>query len=172
MNDINQIKKILLIGIGNYGRGDDAIGWRFIDEFSDLTDLFDFEYRYQLQIEDADLVSNYNQVIFVDASHQHTENGFEFYTCNPAPASTFTTHQLSPETVLWLAREIFNAKPKGLIMAIEGTYWELCYGISPAANKNYKKAIAFFQNLYLKAPNSTKQLDNTVFEKKGYKVYF
>ena len=43
MNDINPTKKILLIGIGNAGRGDDALGWKFVDEFSHLTDLFDFE---------------------------------------------------------------------------------------------------------------------------------
>ena len=70
MNDINQTKKTLLIGIGNYGRADDALGWKFIDEFSDRDDLYDFEYRYQLQIEDAELVTKYEKVIFVDASHQ------------------------------------------------------------------------------------------------------
>lgn len=152
MNDINQIKKILLIGIGNYGRSDDALGWKFIDEFSDLTDLFDFEYRYQLQIEDAELVSKYDQVIFVDASHQPIEHGFNFYTCRPVPTSTFTTHQLSPETILWLTEELFNVKPKGMVMAIEGTYWELHHGLSSQANENYRKAIAFFAEFILVNP--------------------
>lgn len=152
MNDTNQTKKILLIGIGNAGRSDDALGWKFVDEFSDLNDLFDFEYRYQLQIEDAELVSQYDQVIFVDASHQSIENGFDFYDCIPSPASTFTTHRLSPETVLWLARELFNSKPRGMMMAIEGKEWELHNGLSARANENYSKAIAFFAEFILSTP--------------------
>lgn len=145
MSDINQTKKTLLIGIGNYGRADDALGWKFIDEFSELTNLFDIEYRYQLQIEDAELVSNYEKVIFVDASHQPTEKGFSFYDCVPAPTSAFTTHQLNSETVLWLAQELFNATPKGIVMAITGTYWQLHHGLSDEAKENFKKATAFFK---------------------------
>jgi hydrogenase maturation protease len=152
MNDINPTKKILLIGIGNSGRGDDALGWKFIDEFSDLTDLFDFEYRYQLQIEDAELVSKYDQVIFVDASHQEIENGFTFYECKAIPTSTFTTHRLTPETIVWLAQELFNAKPTGMVMAIEGTYWELHHGLSTQANENYRKAISFFAEFIQLSP--------------------
>jgi hydrogenase maturation protease len=146
MSDLNQIKKNLVIGIGNYGRADDALGWRFVDAFSDLNDQYDFEYRYQLQIEDAELVSNYEKVIFVDASHQSIEKGFSFYDCEPAPTSAFTTHQLNPETVLWLAQELFNANPKGFVLAIEGAYWQLHHGLSDAAEKNLKKATAFFKD--------------------------
>jgi len=145
MNDINQTKKTLIIGIGNYGRADDALGWKFIDEFSYRDDLYDFEYRYQLQIEDAELVSKYEKVIFADASHQPMEEGFSFYNCVPAPTSAFTTHQLNPETVLWLAQELFYVYPRGFIMAIEGTHWELHQGLSDLAEENFKKAIAFFK---------------------------
>jgi len=151
MNDINQTKKTLLIGIGNYGRADDALGWKFIDEFSDQEDLYDFEYRYQLQIEDAELVTKYEKVIFVDASRQSLEEGFSFYNCLPAPTSAFTTHQLNPETVLWLAQELFDAYPKGFIIAIEGTHWELHHGLSEQAQENFKKATSFFED-YSKKP--------------------
>jgi hydrogenase maturation protease len=146
MKDINQTKKTLIIGIGNYGRADDALGWKFIDEFSDRDDLYDFEYRYQLQIEDAELVSKYEKVIFVDASHQSIEKGFSFYNCLPAPTSAFTTHQLNPETVLWLAQELFDVYPRGFVMAIEGTHWELHHGLSEQAEENFKKASAFFED--------------------------
>ena len=145
MNDLNQTKKTLLIGIGNYGRADDALGWKFLDEFSALEDLYDFEYRYQLQIEDAELVSKYEKVIFVDASHQQLEKGFSFYSCLPAPTSAFTTHQLNPETVLWLAGELFDDSPKGYVMAIGGIQWKLHYGLSNQAKRNFKKAVAYFK---------------------------
>jgi hydrogenase maturation protease len=146
MNDINQTKKTLLIGIGNYGRTDDALGWKFINEFSDRDDLYDFECRYQLQIEDAELVSKYEKVIFVDSSHQLLEEGFSFYTCIPAPTSAFTTHQLNPETVLWLAGELFDDPPTGYVMAIGGSHWKLHYGLSNQAKRNFKNAVAYFKN--------------------------
>lgn len=145
MKDSNQIKKILLIGIGNDGRTDDAMGWKFLDQFSDLNDIFDFEYRYQLQIEDAELISQYNTVIFVDASQEQFENGFYFYPCIPASSFTLTTHQLAPEVVLWLAGSVFDAPPKGYVLAISGINWKLGYSLSKGAKTNFKNAVTFFQ---------------------------
>lgn len=145
MNDLSQTKKRLLIGIGNDGRSDDALGWKFLDELSDLNTHYDFEYRYQLQIEDAELISKYEQVIFIDACHQPLENGFSFYPCIPAPTSSFTTHQLSPETVLWLTGELFGDPPKGYVMAISGIHWKLHNGLSNKAKENFIKAISYFK---------------------------
>ena len=146
MNDLNQTKKTLAIGIGNYGRSDDALGWKFIDHLSDWGDRYDFEYRYQLQIEDAELISKYGRVFFIDASHDQIENGFSLYKCSPALSGSFTSHQLSPETVLWLAGELFNAPSKGYVIAISGINWELNHGLSFEAEQNLKKALAYFQN--------------------------
>jgi hydrogenase maturation protease len=145
MSDINPTKKKLLIGIGNDGRSDDALGWKFLDELSDLSSSYDFEYRYQLQIEDAELISKYDLVIFVDACHQPLENGFSFYPCIPVPTSTFTTHQLSPETVLWLTGELFGDPPDGYVMAIGGIHWKLHNGLSNKAKENFIKAISYFK---------------------------
>ena len=145
MNDSNQAKRRLIIGIGNDGRSDDALGWKFLDEFSDLNAIYDFEYRYQLQVEDAELISRYEKVIFVDASHQQLENGFSFYSCIPVPISSFTTHQLSPEMVLWLSGELFGYPPKGYVMAISGIHWKLHNGLSSKAKENFIKAVSYFK---------------------------
>jgi len=136
--------KTLLIGIGNYGRSDDALGWKFIDTFVSHDDLFDFEYRYQLQIEDAELISQYEQVIFVDASHEQYDNGFSFHTCEPSASSSFTSHELQPEMVVWLASDLFGKKPEANIMAISGLSWELHHGLSTEAEENFKNAAAYF----------------------------
>ncbi len=145
MNDTNQTKKTLVIGIGNYGRSDDALGWKFIDEFAVQSNLFDIEYRYQLQIEDAELVSQYEKVIFVDASHTPVEGGFSFYRCHPVPTSNFTTHQLKPETVIWLAGQLFSAPFEAYVMAISGVTWDLKFGLSAKATDNFNDAINHFQ---------------------------
>jgi len=138
--------KILMIGIGNNGRSDDALGWKFVDEFSNQTDIFDIDYRYQLQIEDALLITEYKKVIFVDASHKQYDEGFSFYKCIPARSEAFTTHKLEPETVLWLTNDLFNQVPEVYVMAISGIQWELHHGLSNTAQQNFDKAIANFKN--------------------------
>lgn len=136
--------KTLMIGIGNYGRSDDALGWKFIDTFVSHDDLFDFEYRYQLQIEDADLISQYDHVIFVDASREQYRNGFSFHACKPSASSSFTSHELKPEMVLWLTWDLFGKKPEAHTMAISGKQWKLQHGLSSKAQENFNKAVTYF----------------------------
>jgi hydrogenase maturation protease len=154
MSELKMDRRILLIGIGNNGRSDDALGWRFVDEFSNREDLFDIEHRYQLQIEDALLITEYKKVIFVDASHKEYENGFSFYKCIPARTEAFTTHKLEPETVLWLANDLFNQSPEVYMLAISGVDWELHQGITSTAQNNFTQAISFFKNWVSKNTNA------------------
>lgn len=146
MSELKTDRRILLIGIGNNGRSDDALGWNFVDEYSSLNHIFDLEYRYQLQIEDALLITEYKKVIFVDASHKQYENGYSFYKCIPTRTEAFTTHKLEPETVLWLANDLFNQSPEVYVMAISGVNWELHQGITPIAQQNFERAISFFKD--------------------------
>jgi hydrogenase maturation protease len=151
MNESGTDRKTLLIGIGNSGRSDDALGWKFMDEFGEYDHLFDFEYRYQLQIEDAELVSRYQKVIFVDASYMFLDNGFSFERCTPAPLTSFTSHELSPECIIWLAQDLYNASPEAFVLAIRGTEWGLHLGLSPDAHENFSRAAEFFRD-YLLTP--------------------
>jgi len=146
MNVLKADKKILLLGIGNNGRSDDALGWKFVEEFTSQQELFDVEYRYQLQVEDALQITEYDTVIFVDASHTQYTNGYSFYECTPNRKDTFTTHSLEPETVLWLANDLFNQLPKAYVMAISGMEWELHQGLTEAAQLNFERAIEHFKN--------------------------
>ena len=64
------------------GRGDDALGWLFADQFADNS-VLEVAYRYQLQIEDAALIGQYDCVVFVDANLLEIETGFYFQQCQP-----------------------------------------------------------------------------------------
>lgn len=142
--------KILLIGIGNYGRGDDGLGWNFTDLVKEMgNEWLDVEYRYQLQIEDSSLIGNYGTVIFADASQSPLEKGFTLKTCQPATHYFFSSHLQSPETILYLASELFGEGPKAFVVAIEGNYWELKTGLTAQAEKNLQAAFAFFVNDFL-----------------------
>ncbi len=147
-----------MIGIGNNGRSDDALGWKFVDEFISQEDLFDIDYRYQLQIEDALLISEYKKVIFVDASRKQYQNGFSFYKCAPTRTESFTTHKLEPEMVLWLTHDLFNQFPEVHVMAIAGKEWELHQGISSTGQHNFNRAVKYFKKWMTKNDPATTSL--------------
>jgi len=151
MNDSKTEKSgILIIGIGNNGRNDDGLGWKFVDIASQtMRGYFDVEYRYQLQIEDAELVSKYNKVIFADASQEAIQNGFEITMCKKAGHYFFSSHLQSPEAILYLAEMLYNKRPETFTLAIEGKNWGLGKSISKEAEKNLEKALAYFKKTFL-----------------------
>ena len=144
MSDEKTIKTLVL-GIGNSGRKDDGLGWEFIDflkeqEFEDI----ELDYRYQLQIEDAELISQYERVVFVDATKEPTTDGFYLRPCSRASVTEMNSHSLHPETVYSLCCEIYGKNPECLILGIEGTEWGLEAGLSPDAKRNLERAKRYF----------------------------
>jgi hydrogenase maturation protease len=136
----------LLIGIGNNGRNDDGLGWAFIDDIRmDQRFKGQMEYRYQLQVEDAELISHARQVIFVDAYEGNLENGFKWQKCKPSNEFSFTTHEVPPDSILYLCEEIYKKSPNVYLLMIEGESWELKIGMTDTAKKNLKKALSFFK---------------------------
>ena len=134
----------MLIGIGNNGRSDDGLAWAMV-ELIDKTGHFKGEtrLRYQLQVEDAEMVSQYNTIIFVDASKEGLENGYKWSACKPARTFSFTSHELTPQTILYICRDLYQRRPKAFILAIGGEAWDLQIGLSATAEMNLQKAIAF-----------------------------
>ena len=142
-------KRLIFLGIGNNGRQDDGLGWMFMDFLEEQNANIDVEYRYQLQIEDADLISNYDRVIFVDATKEDTDDGFYLKPCLPSEAYRFSTHALAPETILYLSKKLYNHKPDASIFAIQGYDWELQIGLSNKGNINLEKAKKYFKDTIL-----------------------
>lgn len=138
-----EAKDILIIGIGNSGRSDDGLGWLMLDAVEKKFSNVQVIYRYQLQIEDAELLSHYTTVIFVDATKERTETGFYFKSCDPNMGLGLTSHMLEPETVLWLENELYKTKPATFVMGIEGQKWELSLKPSEIGLKNLSIASDF-----------------------------
>ncbi|MEO1260965.1 MAG: hydrogenase maturation protease [Bacteroidota bacterium] len=142
--------KTLLIGIGNSGRSDDGLGWAFVEAIEEAGSfLGNTLLRYQLQVEDAELLSRYEQVIFVDAFQGELGKGFGFKKCLPAKDFSFTTHRLPPETVLYLCQELYAKTIDAFLLVINGEKWELDIGLSEMAGNNLKRALAFFDEKIL-----------------------
>lgn len=149
--------KTIVFGIGNIGRQDDGLGWLFLDHLNEKQfNHLDLEYRYQLQIEDAELICNYDTVIFVDAVKSNVAEGFYLKKCKPSAKFGYSTHELAPETILHLAKSLYNHQPKSYILGIEGVQWNLEIGLSSKAKLNFKKAkTSFIENML--SPNSVIQ---------------
>lgn len=144
MNGIPNSERTLVFGIGNNGRSDDGLGWNFLDAVSSLNGDIAFEYRYQLQVEDAELASHYGQVVFVDASVESLPKGYSFRECSNAASMSYSTHKLDPDSVMILAHNLYQAQTRGFVLAIEGHQWGLGLGLSDRSRENLNKAVSFF----------------------------
>ncbi len=141
-------KNALLFAIGNNGRQDDGLGWAF-GEALEQSGHFDVDvhYRYQLQVEDAELISRACKVIFVDASKGELACGIQWKKVEPSADFEFTTHALSPEAVLFLCEKLYEKKPEAHCLLIQGEVWELGIGLSERAMGNLAKSVTFFSHL-------------------------
>ena len=142
-----EVSNRLLIGIGNSGREDDGLGWAFLEQVEQhAVAESDFLYRYQLNLEDAEQISHYEQVVFVDAFRGELEGGYSFTRCTPYAGSGFSTHMLLPESTLYLCQQLYKQVPQAWVLAIQGYQWELKEDISPQAKVNLGKALAWFRS--------------------------
>ncbi|PIP95641.1 MAG: Ni/Fe hydrogenase [Bdellovibrio sp. CG12_big_fil_rev_8_21_14_0_65_39_13] len=123
-----ETKPLLIIGIGNPSRGDDAIGPLLIEWLEQATN-FDCRWNYQLQIEDAEEIAGYDSVLLIDA-HVNQDRLLEINEVLPIEDSSFSTHSLSPATVTALNRKYFSHHPKVQLLSLKGVSFEL--GSSPS----------------------------------------
>jgi hydrogenase maturation protease len=138
--------RILVYGYGNPGRQDDGLGPAFI-ELLDADEIPGVvtDCNYQLQIEDAVAVSESDAVIFVDAASSGDEP-FTFNEIKPTEETSFTTHSVSPGSLLALCREIYRKKVRAHVLAIRGYEWDFVDELTPEAEKNLDMAHLFFKN--------------------------
>lgn len=140
----------LIYGIGNPGRQDDALGIIAVDELkkaigSDST--ISFEQNYQLNIEDAELISRYDLVYFIDASIE-TIKDFKIEPLSPDHQKIeFTMHAVSPAYILDLCRSLYNTMPEAYVVHIKGFEWNLKEGLTNKARSSLKTALTELEKL-------------------------
>ncbi|APR05514.1 hydrogenase maturation protease [Thauera chlorobenzoica] len=117
----------LVFAWGNPSRGDDALGPRFA-EAVEAMGLVGVECLtdFQLQVEHVLDLRNRSRVLFVDATVDATAP-FAVSPLAPAAAAGFgfTSHALSPATLLAVYRELEGPPPPAWLLAIAGRQWEL-----------------------------------------------
>lgn len=145
LSDLNQ-KDTLLIAIGNSARKDDGLGWAFLEGLKKQNCFTGKSTScYQLQVEDAEMISKYRTIIFVDATVEHLPSGYALEEIAALNDFTFTTHALTPQAVLFLCKNLYSRVPKAYTLKIQGIHWELKIGLSQTAKKNLEKALKTFK---------------------------
>jgi hydrogenase maturation protease len=144
---IQRARGTVVLGYGNPGRQDDGLGPALASAI-DALGLPDVtvDEAYQLNIEDAATLAEHEKVLFVDASKVGAEP-YEIKKLTAAETISFSTHSVGPESVLAICEESFNRVPEAWILAIRGYDFALEEGLTPRAEKNLEKALAFVQPL-------------------------
>lgn len=138
---------ILVFGYGNPSRGDDCLGISFAEsiEKKSYTNV-ETDTNYQLNAEEALSISTKDLAIFVDASENDIKD-FRITRLEPTVEVFFSTHAMSPGSILALCHELYNKKPATFLLEIKGYTWELGEPLSEKADSNLKKALEFFDTM-------------------------
>jgi len=140
-------KKILVYGYGNPGRQDDGLGYNFVKNLEEKnTQMFDLDFNYQLNIEDASNIADYDIVVFVDASLR-IEEDFTFAPLKAAEETRHTTHAISAQAVLHLCQQVYHKTPEAYLLEIKGYEWELDEKLTLKSEIALKKALEFFDTI-------------------------
>jgi hydrogenase maturation protease len=146
-------RKILIYGYGNPGRQDDGAGVILAEQIESWVheqgiSSVSTDSNYQLNLEDAAAISEYDIVIFADAS-QAEINDFLFERLEPSASVEFTMHAVAPSFILHLCKQVFDRSPETYILHIKGYGWEFMKEMTEKAKANTNDAIQFLKNFIL-----------------------
>jgi len=145
----------LILTYGNPSRGDDALGtaiFEMLENYKRETgqlEQVDLLTDFQLQIEHAVDLNDRRYVLFVDASVSCREP-FEYQTLKAEKDDSFTTHAMSPASVLSVFRQINHRDPPpAFLLTIRAYEFGLGKFMSKKATANLQDAYQFLIDLIL-----------------------
>lgn len=156
--------KILVYGYGNPGRRDDALGVEFVEKLEKLsaevgTEHLHFDCNYQLNIEDAVDLPEYDLVVFADATTEDIPD-FRVSRIEPSPETEFTMHAVSPAFVLDVCRRFYGPPPPAYLIHIKGYEWDLREGCTAEAKRNLERSAEHVWNVISDPCKSLFEMDS------------
>lgn len=141
------MKKVLLIGFGNPGRLDDGVGPALAEKVETLNlKGVEVDSNYQLSVEDSYKISQNDVVIFADADVQ-SDVPFYLKKIEPSKSISFSSHSISPQSLLALTEQLFGKKSEAYLLGIRGyEFDEFGERLSERAKENLSEAFEFIKN--------------------------
>lgn len=120
------------------------MGWEFVDwlQAQGLCSSAEMQRGYQLLLEDAELISNKQRVLFIDATKEPTVDSFTLECAAPRMDFTFTSHAISIPAIMATCQQCFDHLPIVHVLAIRGYEFGLGMGLTVAAKQNLQEATA------------------------------
>ena len=139
---------ILIFAYGNPSRGDDALGPAMYDLLHEkLSEDVELLTDFQLQIEHSIDLEQRDCVLFIDASMSATAP-FHFYRLQAERDNSFTSHAMSPASLLDAYEKINKQQPPpSFMLEIRGYEFGLGQPMSEQAAFNLNQADSFISNL-------------------------
>ncbi len=147
--------RVLVYGYGNPGRQDDAVGVMLAERVEKWVnhhglDWVETDQGYQLNIEDADRIADFDYVIFADASVKNIGSCL-LETIEPDPRTDFTMHAVEPAFVVGVCEKLFQRKPRCYQLHIRAYHFEFMEEPSKEALSNlelaHREVLAFITKL-------------------------
>ncbi len=137
---------VLVLTYGNPSRGDDALGTAMFDLLvKNPPDNVDLLTDFQLQIEHATDLQNREYILFVDAGVSCAEP-FEISRLSAIKDDSFTTHAMSPASVLSVYQQIYQRDPPpAYLLTIRAYEFGLGKNMSGAARENLAKTYDYLK---------------------------
>ncbi len=155
------MEKILIYGYGNPGRQDDGLGARFIEELDkwiagEKLENVSTDCNYQLNIEDAEIVSEFDTVVFVDASLVQDLDHYRMEKVKPDDARIeFTMHAVSVSYVVDLCQKLYGKNPEAYVLHIKGYEFDFRENLTEGAYVNMQAALNYLKNFLKSRSRST-----------------
>lgn len=141
-------RRLVVFGIGNPSRGDDALGPLLLQrlEQARLPGVVTVE-DFQLQIEHAIDLQGRDLALFIDAG-EGTPAPFSFAPVTALFNPAHSTHSLAPGAVLAVyGQALEQAPPPAYVLCVRGQRFELGEGLSPAGRQHLEAAWDFLRQL-------------------------
>jgi hydrogenase maturation protease len=115
-------------------RSDDGVAWHAASALEEKISTPDVEIvrTHQLTPELAETVSRCEAAIFVDAARNGPPGQISSAQIRPPHAAPGFSHQLSPETVVALAYQLFGTTPHAFSVTLTGACFDHGESLSPA----------------------------------------
>ena len=139
--------KVLVIGIGNDLRGDDAAGRRAAEAVEQAAAAGAHHAEvlqvHQLTPELAAELQSCSSVVFLDASADLQQAEISVREVHPAAESfVASAHTHSPESLLALCRDLYERLPRAVLISIPARSFELGETLSAVASEGVRCAVA------------------------------
>ncbi len=146
-------RRVLVLGIGNPGRGDDGLGAAAAERLgSRRLPGLTCDANYQLNVEDALACSRHDVVVFVDAA-RGLGTPFSWSEVAEEASLPAMTHALGPSAVLALCAALYGRRPEAHLLAVRGHRWGVGEGLSPRAEADLAAALDFLER-FIRQPAS------------------